>query len=413
MRADPEPENIEADANESALLRASLSNDYMTREQAMNVPAFAACVNKIAETVSTIPIRLYKLVGDKLEEVKDDTRIRLLNDETGDTLDGVQFKRALTKDYLAGKGGYAFINRSGNRIKSLHYVKENEVSFIFSPDPIFKDYDIMIQGSRYKPYEFLKVLRNTEDGRSGKSIVDENSEVLSVAYHSLEYEKGLVKTGGNKKGFIKSPKKLAKAAMDALKQAWRNLYQNNTENVVILNEGLEFQEASNTSVEMQLNENKKTNSDEICKLFNMPPAMINGGATEHDKTNFVQYCLNPILKELECALNRDLLLESEKSCFYFAADTSELTKGDIEKRFRAYELASRNGFMQIDEIRLKENLPQLGLDFVRLGLQDVLYDPDTKTFYTPNMNETGKINQDSDPELENIKTKEGEEENEN
>ena len=53
--------------------------------------------------------------------------------------------------------------------------------------------------------------------------------------------------------------------------------------------------------------------------------------------------------------------------------------------------------MQIDEIRLKENLPQLGLDFVRLGLQDVLYDPDTKTFYTPNMNETGKINQDSDP----------------
>ncbi|CAK7009632.1 MAG: hypothetical protein ENTB_04779 [Enterocloster aldenensis] len=252
----------------------------------------------------------------------------------------------------------------------------------------------MIQGTKYKPFEFLKVLRNTEDGRSGKGIADENSEVLSVAYHSLEYEKGLVKTGGNKKGFIKSPKKLAKAAIDALKAAWRNLYQNNTENVVILNEGLEFQEASNTSVEMQLNENKKTNSDEICKLFNMPPAMINGGATEEDKTNFVQYCLNPILKEFECALNRDLLLESEKGSYYFAADTSELTKGDIEKRFRAYETASKNGFMQIDEIRMRENLPPLGLDFVRLGLQDVLYDPETKQFYTPNMNATGGLGQE-------------------
>lgn len=409
MRADPTSAKTETETNEDALLRASLSDDYMTRDQAMNVPAFAACVNKIAETVSTIPIRLYKLVDGKLEEVKDDTRLRILNDDTGDTLDGVQFKRALARDYLTGKGGYAFINRTGTRIRSLHYVKESEVSFIFAPDPIFKDYDIMIQGTKYKPFEFLKVLRNTEDGRSGRSVVDENSEVLSVAYHSLIYEKGLVKTGGNKKGFIKAPKKLAENAIKALKDAWRRLYQNNTENVVILNEGLEFQEASNTSVEMQLNENKKTNSDEICKLFNMPPGMINGGATEQDKANFVQYCLNPILKEFECALNRDLLLESEKGSFYFAADTSELTKGDIEKRFRAYETASKNGFMQIDEIRLKENLPPLRLDFVRLGLQDVLYDPGTKRFYMPNMNQTGGLGQAPTEQ----KKKEGEPTNEN
>ena len=399
LRADPEPEKKEAESNEDALLRASLSDDYMTRDQAMNVPAFAACVNKIAETVSTIPIRLYRLVDGKLEAVEDDARVRLLNDDTGDTLDGVQFKRALVRDYLTGKGGYAFINRTGNQIRSLHYVRESEVSFLFTSDPIFKDYDIMIQGTKYKPFEFLKVLRNTEEGRSGRSVVDENSEVLSVAYHSLEYEKNLVKTGGNKKGFVKSAKKLAEPAIKALKAAWRRLYQNNTENVVILNDGLEFQEASNTSVEMQLNENKKTNSDEICKLFNMPPAMINGGATEQDKTNFVQYCLNPILKEIECALNRDLLLESEKGSFYFAADTSELTKGDIEKRFRAYETACKNGFMQIDEIRLRENMPPLGLDFVRLGLQDVLYDPVTKQFYMPNMNQTGGLGQkESEPE---------------
>lgn len=399
LRADPEPEKKETESNEDALLRASLSDDYMTRDQAMNVPAFAACVNKIAETVSTIPVRLYRLVDGKLEAVEDDARVRLLNDDTGDTLDGVQFKRALVRDYLTGKGGYAFINRTGNQIRSLHYVRESEVSFLFTSDPIFKDYDIMIQGTKYKPFEFLKVLRNTEDGRSGRSVVDENSEVLSVAYHSLEYEKNLVKTGGNKKGFVKSAKKLAEPAIKALKAAWHRLYQNNTENVVILNDGLEFQEASNTSVEMQLNENKKTNSDEICKLFNMPPAMINGGATEQDKTNFVQYCLNPILKEFECALNRDLLLESEKGSFYFAADTSELTKGDIEKRFRAYETACKNGFMQIDEIRLRENMPPLGLDFVRLGLQDVLYDPVTKQFYMPNMNQTGGLGQkESEPE---------------
>ena len=123
-------------------------------------------------------------------------------------------------------------------------------------------------------------------------------------------------------------------------------------------------------------------------------------------THLVQYCVNPILKELECALNRDLLLESEKGSYYFSTDTSELTKGDVEKRFKAYETASKNGFMQIDEIRLKENLPPLGLDFVRLGLQDVLYDPKTRKFYMPNMNQTGGLE-------DGLEKKEGEKVNEN
>ncbi len=399
-RADPEPENTEeTESSEDSLLMALLSDEAVTREQAMNVPAFAACVNKIAEAVSTIPIRLYRSNGEELEEVKKDPRVRMLNAETGDTLDGVQFKRALCRDYLLGKGGYAFINRHGNQVRSLNYVKESEISFIYNTDPIFKDYDIMVQGERYHPSDFIKVLRNSEDGRSGKSIVSENSEVLGVAYHALRYEKVLVKTGGNKKGFITSENKISDGAIERIKKAWKRLYQNNTENVVVLNAGMDFKESSNTSVEMQLNENKKANSDEICKICNMPPPMITGKATEEDKTNFVQYCLNPILEEFVCALNRDLLLEREKGSYFFAADTSELTKGDIEKRFRAYELASKNGFMQIDEIRMKENFPPLGLKFIRLGLQDVLHDPETGAFYIPNMNSSGGMKQ-SDPRKE-------------
>lgn len=68
-----------------------------------------------------------------------------------------------------------------------------------------------------------------------------------------------------KKEFIKSPRSLTQAALDSIKAAFKKLYQNNTENVVVLNNGLEFQESSNTSVEMQLNENKQTNSNECCK----------------------------------------------------------------------------------------------------------------------------------------------------
>jgi hypothetical protein len=74
-------------------------------------------------------------------------------------------------------------------------------------------------------------------------------------------------------------------------------------------------------------------------------------------------------------------------------------KADIESRYKAYEIASKNGLMQTDEIRYLENLPPLGLDFVKLGLQDVLYNPKTKEIYTPNtdkstnMSNPGKMNQ--------------------
>lgn len=47
--------------------------------------------------------------------------------------------------------------------------------------------------------------------------------------------------------------------------------------------------------------------------------------------------------------------------------------------------------MQIDEIRFRENLPPLNLDFVKLGLQDVLYYPKTQDIFIPNMNSSGNL----------------------
>ena len=81
-----------------------------------------------------------------------------------------------------------------------------------------------------------------------------------------------------------------------------------------------------------------------------------------------------------------MLDEDEKGTYLFAFDTDDLTKGDIEKRFGAYKTALDSGFMQLDEVRNKEKLPAYGLDFIKLGLQDVLFYPDTNQVYTPNTN---------------------------
>jgi HK97 family phage portal protein len=377
---------------EEVLLQAGLLRDTITKTEALNIPSVAGCVELISNTIAILPIKLYKGVGGKIKIVEDN-RVNLLNDDTGDTLDGFQFKKAIVEDYLLNGAGYAYINKERNNVKSIHYVDYDNVSVIMNVDPIFKSYDIMVNGKTYRDFEFIKVTRKTKDGVTGEGIIKENKEILSVAYNSLVYENVLVKTGGNKKGFLKSQRRLSKEAIEELKAAWNNLYKNNTENVIVLNEGLEFQESSNTSVEMQLNENKKTNSTEICKLFNVPPILLEGNANLTDAiyNNFIKLAILPILNAIETALNKDLLLPSEKESFFFAFDTKDLLKGDMEKRYKAYEVAVKNGILQIDEVRYKENLEPLGLNFIKLGLQDVLYNPKTKEIYTPNTNKTADM----------------------
>lgn len=376
----------------AALLEALTNPDAMTLKKAMNIPAFAGCVNRICDTVSIIPIRLYGRKGDSVEEVKDDDRVRLLNDDTRDTLSGADFKKAMTYDYLTNKGGYAFINHRGSRWYSLNYVDADYISFMTNTDHIFKKYDIQVDGKIYKDFQFLKFLRKTKDGHKGTSIIDENKWILSVIYNSILFENTEVKTGGNKRGYLQSDKKLSQEAINQLKESYSRLYSNDSiENVVVLNEGLKFQEASATSVELQLNENKKQNGIEVCKLFEIPPAIVGGGATAADWTAYIQYCIIPILETFVSALNRDLLLEEEKDSLFFAPDVTELTKADIKTRYEAYGTALKSGWIQTDEVRNKENLPSLGLPFVKLGLQDVLLNPSTGSVYTPNTGKLGSI----------------------
>jgi len=384
-------ERAEQTSYEDALLTALLSKTTITKNEALNIPSLNGCISYIANTVSMLPIKLYKEDDGKVVEVKDDPRVMLLNDDTGDTLDATQFWKAMISDYFLGKGGYAYINKRGNRFISLHYVDEKQVSIQKNNNPIFKDYDILVLDKPYKPYEYIKLLRNTKDGCSGTSIITEASKILSVAYNTLIFEESLVKKGGNKKGFLKSSKKLSDDAMRMLKEAFKRLYGNNEENVVVLNDGIEFQEASNSSVEMQLNENKQTNSTEICKLFNVPETIIKGTANEKDYINGFKLAVMPVIRAIECALNRDFLLEKEKKSFYWAFDTKEVTKGDIKTRYEAYEIGLRANFLQPDEVRYMEDLEPLGFNMMKLNLGDVFFNPKTREIYTPNTGKTQNI----------------------
>ena len=106
---------------DDVLLSAILSQDSISCEQALNIPAVARCVNLISETVSMIPIKLYRedTTDGKRKTVEiSDLRCDLLNEDTKDTLDGVQFKKDLVRDYLLIGNEYAYISAEHARAMS-------------------------------------------------------------------------------------------------------------------------------------------------------------------------------------------------------------------------------------------------------------------------------------------------------
>lgn len=365
---------------DDVLLQALLNNEAITREKALTIPTVSGSVDFISNCVACMPVKLYKYKQGKVEEVENDSRVKLLNGDTGDTLDAFQMKKAMVEDYLLGKGGYCYIQKSRNDVTGLYYVKDIYITAYPNYKPIFKDFYILVEGETYKPYEFLKILRNTKDGATGTGVTEEVSKALETAYQTLIYQLGLVKTGGNKKGFLKSATKLSEEAMTKLKQAWQNMYQNNTESVVILNNGLDFKESSNSSVEMQLNESKKTLTDEINDIFHIHPEDFNLTFKE---------AIYPIVKAFETALNRDLLLEKEKKNMFFEFDVKEIIKANIKERYEAYDMAIKSGWKTINEVRKEENMNYVtGMDVLNLGLSAVLYDINTQQYYTPNTDST-------------------------
>lgn len=375
-----------------SLLTALLNGTDVDKTILMQIPAVRACLEKIAGTVCRLPIKLYRKVDGEVEEITEDARLRLLNKETGDTLNADEFWRAMLEDYYLGRGAYAYIKKNARgEYEGLHYVEEEKISVLKNYDPILKSYSIMVMGKTYHPFEFLKLHRRTKDGAEGIPLWQDNPLIFSVAYNSFVFEEKLVKKGGNKRGFIEAEDRLDKGAIESIKRAWNNLYSNNTDNVVVLNKGAKFKESSNTSVEMQLNENKESNAKDICGMFGFSSRILYGEATEEDRKEYINAVMS-LLNVIETALDKDLLTEREKESFYFAFDTKELTRGSLKERYEAYALGLTNNFLQIDEVRAKEDMEPLGFKWVRIGLNDVLLDVEKGIVYTPNMNAVADLN---------------------
>lgn len=132
----------------------------------------------------------------------------------------------------------------------------------------------------------------------------------------------------------------------------------------VLTGGLKWKPVTITPDESQFIETRKLNTAQIARLWRVPPHLIGdvekstswGTGIEQQGIGFVVYTLGIYLHRIEQAFSSPLV---SPRGIYAKFNPTALLRGDVKARFDAYAIARQWGWMNVNEIRAKEDLPPI------------------------------------------------------
>jgi HK97 family phage portal protein len=128
-------------------------------------------------------------------------------------------------------------------------------------------------------------------------------------------------------------------------------------------------------------ESRAFSIEEVARLFGVPPHMIGhtekstswGTGIEQQTIGFVQYTMRRRLKRIEQALEKYLLTPRDRAeGISIEFNVEGLLRGDSKTRADFHASGLQNGWLTINEVRRRENLPPVeGGDVPRMQMQNV------------------------------------------
>lgn len=346
------------------------ASDKVTIDDALQIPIVNACVSRVSDVIASTDLKLYKKTDKGREEVENDNRVKILNTKVDNGLiNNFELKKLIVRDYFLRGHCYFYVKRSGNKVEDIAYL--DNVSISSNSDPFNKLFTIHAYDKTLRPHDTLRITRNTKDGMRGKSIIDETGLHFLLIIKTMERLLTDAKRGFLPKGMFKMEKNIRD--LDAVREDVRKMLSDKNSGYIFLNSSITYEPLEKKK---DAENEAKANASELNKIaamFGVPVSIINGGANEEDKFNFINFTILPLLATIEASLNRDLLLEREQGKYYFAFDTKELLKGNLKERFEAYQIAIKNNIMSMDEVRDIENMPRLNLGFYKFNIADAMY----------------------------------------
>ncbi|MBY6837844.1 phage portal protein [Clostridium botulinum] len=372
-----------ADNNQTLqqILNTTIDSIVVNKDTISNISAVYSCLDFITSIIASLDFKLYKKTNtNKLEEIRDDKRLFLLNKEPNYFCNSTQLKKDIVRDMLIDGIGYINVEKNNNEFENLYYVDSNVISVMLDSEAIHKDVIISVQGQEMDISDFIIATLSVKNSIEGNGMLKQNKDLFKLALTLQNYFNKNLESGGGRKGIWKSEgKQLGSIEFAQFKQDAKDIQ--NTDQPIILNKGLTYTPLTNSNKEMQIMENMRFINEEIIQLFGFPKILNSDTFKTLVKTK-----INPIINALENAVDKTLLLESEKEQGYcFKMYTDEIVKADIIERFNAYKTSLDAGVQSINEIRMKENLePVEGMDIHKMTIGQALYNSDDGSWFIPN-----------------------------
>ena len=344
----------------------------ITPENAMQVSAVFACVRILAETVASLPLKVY-------EEVNGERRVadHPLNYILGSSCNGEQTAMEMREFQMTSLGlrgnAYAEIELDGRgRTRAIHPLKPGYVTISRDAAGNLKfDYSEPGNEKVLPVHRVWRVAGLSGDGVTGLSPISLARESIGVAKGAESTAAHMFSNGITTSGTLEYPHKLDADKIENLRSQFADRYagHGNSHKPMILESGMTWKQVGLNADDAQFLESRKFQIAEIARWYRVPLHMLNelDKATfsniEHQSMEFVMHTIRPWLVRIEQTANRDLLSSDEKRRYYVQHTVEGLLRGDTKARYEAYGSAITDGWMNRNEVRRLENLnPIDGLD---------------------------------------------------
>jgi HK97 family phage portal protein len=352
-------------------------------ENSMACSAYTACIRVISDAVSSLPLHVYERLANGGKRAAPDNPVyRLLHQQPNPWQTAQEFRDWMTGMYLHYGASYAEI-RPGLRgavseLWPLHSSRmEVERLENGSLRYVYREPDG--RKTVYNQERIFCLRFTTEDGVTPIPTYKLFANVLGLA-QALETHASTYFGNGARPGMVlESDNPIPVEAAERLREQWERMHRGSDRafRTAVLPNGVKAHELSGSNESAQMLESRQFSVIEICRVFRVPPHMIQDltrstySNIEVQGTEFVQHCLLPHLKRWEAAISRDLIVDDER---YFAEHSvSGLLRGDHASRAAYYVSALQNGWMTINEVRQLENLNPIGeegdMHFVPMNMQ--------------------------------------------
>ena len=356
-------------ASERAWLRGGYSDEYLTAEDALKVGTVYSCVRVISETVATLPCILYRRLADGgKERAIDHPLYSVLHDTPNLFQDATQFFEMMTGHVVLRGNAYAMIGFKGGTT-TLTPLNPEKVKVKTAQGGAYKFYEYSDSGAimTIRPEAMLHIYGLSSDGLVGLSPIELAMRTVSLAKKQEVYADRMFTNQASPGGVLRHPGKLSKEAAERLKVDFERKYSGaeKSGSTMLLEEGMEWQTVGLTNEQAQFLEGRKFSRNDIAAWFRIPPHKIGDlehatfSNIEHQALEFVTDTIRPWLVRWERALMRALFTEAERKEYTVEFLVDAIVRGDIQTRYNAYAIARQWGWLNVDEIRAKENMNPL------------------------------------------------------